>query len=405
MEKWYDILGILVVVSPATLLLLLGIKAILGISVRERVVHYLTAFCTATGLFASVMIGIGMLWHGQDTVLVDLGNWVILSEEHFHFGFKLVFDRLSLPFCILSFVLCGTVAAFSNRYLHREPGYGRFFVNYAFFILGIVISSVAGTVELLFFGWELVGISSAMLIAYFHDRRSPVQNGLRVWCIYRVADAVFLMAVLMLHHYTGAGDFEALTGNGPWPTGEAVISSFQAFTVGLLLLVAAAGKSALVPFCGWLPRAMEGPTPSSAVFYGALSVHLGLFLLLRVSPILELSVPLCAVTVMVGLATALLSAIAAKAQTDIKTAITFASLTQVGIILIEIGCGLRYIALLHIIGHACLRTLQLLRAPTLLHDYHTIENAIGKRPAHHGGLQEGSFLNPSFRRKVFRFAL
>jgi NAD(P)H-quinone oxidoreductase subunit 5 len=149
--------------------------------------------------------------------------------------------------------------------------------------------------------------------------------------------------------------------------------------------VAAAGKSALVPFSGWLPRAMEGPTPSSAVFYGALSVHLGVFLLLRVSPLLERSVPLCVAVVALGLTTALFSYLAEGVQTDIKSALAFASLVQVGIIVAEIGLGFRYVALVHLLGHACLRTLQFLRAPTLLHDYHTLENAIGEHLPMAGG--------------------
>ena len=148
--------------------------------------------------------------------------------------------------------------------------------------------------------------------------------------------------------------------------------------VGLLLLVAAAGKSALVPFCGWLPRAMEGPTPSSAIFYGALSVHLGAFLLLRVSPILELSLPLSIAVGVLGLTSAIFGALFARVQTDIKSALAFASLTQVGIIVAEIGCGLRYIALIHIIGHACLRTLQLLRAPTLLGNSSEINTPVSR---------------------------
>jgi NAD(P)H-quinone oxidoreductase subunit 5 len=150
--------------------------------------------------------------------------------------------------------------------------------------------------------------------------------------------------------------------------------------IGLLFLLAAAGKSALVPFSGWLPRAMEGPTPSSAVFYGALSVHLGAFLLLRVSPILEQSLTLRIIVMALGIATALFAAVAGRVQTDIKSALSFASLTQVGIIVVEIGTGLRwlqYVALIHILGHACLRTLQFIRAPTLLYDYKLMENAIG----------------------------
>jgi NAD(P)H-quinone oxidoreductase subunit 5 len=176
---------------------------------------------------------------------------------------------------------------------------------------------------------------------------------------------------------TGEGDFGTLLGSGAWPEGNTSLGHHQSLTVGALLLIAAAGKSALVPFSGWLPRAMEGPTPSSAVFYGAISVHLGAFLLLRVSPILELSPMLSWSVVALGLITAGYATLAGRVQTDIKSVLSFASLTQVGIIVVEIGLGFRYLALAHLIGHACLRTLQFLRAPTLLHDYHSLENALG----------------------------
>ena len=245
----------------------------------------------------------------------------------------------------------------------------------------MVLSSVAGTIETLFFGWEMVGLSSALLVAYFHEREAPVRNGHRVWSVYRLADAAFLIAALLMHHLTGAGDFASFVGSGsqPWPSGRADLSSNNALLVGLLLLLAASGKSALVPFSGWLPRAMEGPTPSSAVFYGSLSVHLGAYLLLRVSPILEASQLLKWTVVFVGVISALAGSIISRVQCDIKSSLAYASLSQVGIIVVEIGLGFYYLALIHIVGHACLRTLQLLRAPTLLSDYHAIENAIGSR--------------------------
>jgi NAD(P)H-quinone oxidoreductase subunit 5 len=210
--------------------------------------------------------------------------------------------------------------------------------------------------------------------------------------------------MVALHHVTSGGDFVRLMGSGPWPEGETLLSSNQALFIGLLLLLAAAGKSALAPFSGWLPRAMEGPTPSSAIFYGALSVHLGAFLLLRVSPLLERSAVLCAVIVVLGLISAVFGAIAARTQSDVKSAIAFASLTQVGIIVAEIGCGLRYVALIHIIGHACLRTLQLLRAPTLLLDYHHLENAIGGRLPTAPTFWE-STIPTGWRRRLYRFGL
>jgi NAD(P)H-quinone oxidoreductase subunit 5 len=178
---------------------------------------------------------------------------------------------------------------------------------------------------------------------------------------------------------TGAGDFASFVGSEPWPSGTAALSPDHALLVGLLLLLAASGKSALVPFSGWLPRAMEGPTPSSAVFYGSLSVHLGAYLLLRVSPILEASLPLQIIVIAVGLVSAVAGSIMTRSQSDVKSSLAYASLSQVGIIVVEIGLGFYYLALVHIIGHACLRTLQLLRAPTLLTDYHAIENALGTR--------------------------
>jgi NADH:ubiquinone oxidoreductase subunit 5 (subunit L)/multisubunit Na+/H+ antiporter MnhA subunit len=374
----FNFLGICVIASPAALVAVLGLTSLIGRPLREKAIENYTYATTVTGLLAAIAILAMMLAVGSHHVPIELGNWVVIPQQHFHFHLKFVFDRLSVPFTILTLVLCGTVGAFTSRYLHREPGYRRFYICYSLFVLGMVLTSLAGTIEVLFFGWELVGLSSTLLVAYFHERSEPVQNGLRVWTVYRVADAAFLIAAVALHHLTGAGDFDGLTGTGSWPDSQATLTANQALSVGMLLLIAAAGKSALVPFSGWLPRAMEGPTPSSAIFYGSLSVHLGAFLLLRISPILEQSVWLSVAVVILGLLTAVYAAMTTRAQTDIKSALAFASLTQVGIIVAEIGFGLRYIALIHIIGHACLRTLQLLRAPTLLHDYHTLENAIGE---------------------------
>lgn len=396
-------LGIGVLAMPALLLAVLGLAPLLYRPLSEDAMARWTASCVTCGLLAALLILALMLISGSRYVPVELGDWVAVPQEHFHFHLKFVFDRLSVPFVVLTFVLVGTIGAFANRYLHREAGYGRFFLSFAIFLLGMVVASLAGTIETLFLGWELVGLSSALLVAFFHERTAPVVNGQRIWSIYRISDAAFLLAAVALHHVSGAGDFSGLMGTGPWPEEHAALTSQQALGVGLLLLIAAAGKSALIPFSGWLPRAMEGPTPSSAVFYGALSVHLGAFLLLRVSPILELSAWLSAAVVAVGLASSIYAAVASRVQTDAKSALAFASLTQVGIITAEIGLGLHYIPLIHIIGHACLRTLQLLRAPSLLHDYHTLENAIGGHLHHGDGLAER--FPERLRRALYRIGL
>ena len=423
--------GIMVVVSPAALLAVLGLATLSRTPLSERSVSRYAQASSISGLIAALCILTYMLTMDIRNVPLDFGDWVSLNnvaaesahapphvemqppgalestdDAHtgqFHFLLKFVFDRLSIPFAIMSFVLCGVIGAFAFRYLHLEEGYHRFFLYYAIFQLGMIISSLAGSIETLFMGWELVGLSSALLVAFFHDRPAPVQNGLRVWSVYRVADAAFLIAALTLHHLSGSGDFETLMGEGDWPAGQATITENQALLVGSLLLFAAAGKSALVPFSGWLPRAMEGPTPSSAVFYGALSVHLGAFLLLRVSPVLELSPLLCGMVVALGLITMVFAAMAARVQADVKSALSYASLIQVSIIVVEIGLGLRYIPLIHIIGHACLRTLQLVRAPSLLKDYSNLENALGDHLPDSGSVWDRR-MPPSMRARLYRFA-
>ena len=401
-DTYVEYLALLIAGAPLALLAILGLFSLVGRPLAERTIGWLVSAAIVTGLLASMGVLAAMLWAGKSQVSVELGTWI--NIPHYHFSVKLLFDFLSLPFAILTFVLCGTIGAFAEKYLHREPGFNRFFVFYAMFVAGMVLAALAGTIETLFTGWELVGLSSALLVAFFHERPAPVRNGLRVWSVYRISDAALLIAAVALHHLRGEGDFAALTGGGAWPSGQAVMSESQALIVGLLLLFAAAGKSALAPFSGWLPRAMEGPTPSSAVFYGALSVHLGAFLLLRVGPILELSLWLCAAVVSLGLITALLGALAGRAQTDIKSALSYASLTQVGLIVAEIGLGLRWLALAHLLGHACLRTLQFLRAPTLLQDYRTLENAFGDRLPRLAGF--GAHLVPeSGKAWLYRLAL
>lgn len=395
----------LVVGLPAGLVAALGVPALLGRPLSERATARAVSAATGVACLAAVGVLILMLAGDSRHVVLGVGEWVHVghggTDPHYHFAVKFVFDRLSVPFVALSLVLCGTIGAFAHRYMHREPGYTRFFVLYSLFTAGMVTTALAGTIETLFLGWELVGLSSALLVGFFHDRPAPVRNALRVWAVYRVSDAALLLAAVLLHHLSGEGDFDQLTGyhdgadGSSWPFGTCPLTELQALLVGGLLLVAAAGKSALVPFSGWLPRAMEGPTPSSAVFYGALSVHLGAYLLLRAGPVLDAAPLLSAAVVVLGLATAAYAALCGRVQTDIKSVLSFASLTQVGLIVAEIGLGLRYVALAHLIGHAFLRTLQFVRAPSAIRDHHGIETALGGRQARATG----------GRVRVYRFAL
>lgn len=405
-----EFFALVVVAAPAALLLALGVPSLLDRPLSEATTGRLTRWLVAVALVAVVAVFVGMLATGNRHVVLDLGEWVSVyppgaDDDHpgYHFQIQLVFDRLSVPFAALSLVLCGTVGAFAIRYMHREPGFNRFFVLYAAFTFGMVGTALAGTIETLFAGWELVGLSSVFLVAFFHERPAPCRNGLRVWVVYRVADAALLLAAILMHRMTGSGEFVHLVG-GPWPAGQSSVSETGSLVIGLLLLAAAAGKSALVPFSGWLPRAMEGPTPSSAIFYGALSVHLGAYLLLRASPLIDASPELGVAVVTLGVLTAVFAYVAGSVQTDIKSALSFASLAQVGVIVAEIGLGWHYVPLVHLLGHACMRTLQFIRAPSLLQDYRHLENAIGGRLSQNPGLLV-RLLPARARVWLYRFAL
>jgi NADH-quinone oxidoreductase subunit L len=391
-----------VVVAPLMLFAALALTLLFGRPLSETATSRLTRLTLWIGLLCTAGI-VGVMWQRSTWELtLTIGDWI--SIPHYDFTVELMFDRLSIPFVMLSFILLGVVCVFAERYMHREQGFHRFYLLYAMFLSGMVIASLAGTMETLFAGWELVGLSSALLVAFFHDRPAPVRNGLGVWTFYRVSDAALLFAAVLLHHWSGTGEFRALTGGVPWPEGHSVMTAGRATVVGGLLLAAAAGKSALIPFSGWLPRAMEGPTPSSAIVYGALSVHLGAFLLLRSAAIIEQSVWLEAGIVLLGLSTAVFASLAGRAQTDIKTSLAFASLTQIGLIVAEIGCGLRMIALAHMVGHVCVRTLQFLRAPSLLRDLRSMENALGSHLPHVNAGIWGR-LSEQTQTRMYRFAL
>ncbi|MCB9622312.1 MAG: proton-conducting membrane transporter [Sandaracinus sp.] len=350
---------------------------------------------TVAGLAAAVVFAV----EGFAPVHHVFGHWFGIGDpdaDHYGFDLGVLVDATSLVYLVLTAVLSGTVGAFSLRYLEGERGAGRFFQLLMLFASGLSLLVVAESLDLLFVGWEIVGITSALLIAFYRERSGPVRHGLLAFAIYRVCDAALLAALVVLHH---------LAGSGALPDAfAATTSAAGATTLGLLLLFASLGKSAQFPFSGWLPRAMEGPTPSSAIFYGALSVHAGAYLLLRTAPLWESSTIVRAVVIGVGAMSALSGTLVGRAQTDAKSSLAYASVTQVGLIFVEIGLGWHTLALVHVVGHASLRTFELLRAPSLLLDHQQLEAQLGGRvPA--TGLHYERALPLGLRARLHRFAL
>jgi NADH-quinone oxidoreductase subunit L len=318
--------------------------------------------------FASALAGV-LLWLLRGPVDLRLGYWYQAAE--YEFPLVLLFDGLSAAMSLLVATLLLATSRFSINYLHREPGYARFFLLMLLFGAGMQLMVLAGSVELLFIGWEFVGMTSVLLVAFFHERAGPVQAAIRVLVTYRICDIGLLLGGVWLHHWLGTtvwSDSFALADG-------ASVGGLPALAVGLSLVFAAMGKSAQFPVGGWLPRAMEGPTASSAVFYGSLSVHAGVYLLLRAAPLIEHSTPARVLLVVVGAVTALISGLSSQVSADAKSAVCYATASQVGLMFVECGLGLYTLATLHLIAHATLRYYQFLRTPSVLQD------ALGRRAA------------------------
>jgi len=344
-------------------------------------------------LMVAITIALGWeLWRSSEHVIhADFGEWFRVGDYHFRLAF--ILDRLSYPFVVLVTVLTSLVGSFSVRYLHRDPGFQRFFLLLRLFTVGSLVVFTADSLDSLVAGWELVGITSVLLIGFFQYRREPVRNALRVFATYRIADLNILIAVFLAHHqFHGSAWNELFTGS--WPNSVPVPTGSVAGAIALLLVLAACGKSAQGPFLGWLARAMEGPTPSSAIFYGAISVHAGAYLLLRVEPLIRASAAATTVLIGVGLITAVVSTLIHRTSPDAKTSLAYACQTQLGIIFMEIGFGFTNLALIHAVGHAVVRTMQFLRTPSMLSDYHRVHAASGGNLGPTGGQYESILPQP-----------
>ena len=370
------------VLLPAGLCLLLGAAWLLGAGLGEKTVGRLTAACWVLAALAVAALAARAAFGTAPRAAY--GDWLAAGGQDFPIALRA--DVLSVVMMSLGAVLVGIVAVFSRRYMHRDPGFQRFFLLLNVFGAGVMLLFSADNYDLIAVGWELVCTASFLLVAFYQGREAPARGALYMLAVYRICDIGFFTGIALTHRWHGA------------PAGA------PATAIALCFLLTAMGKSAQFPFSGWLPRAMEGPTPSSAIFYGALSVHAGAYLLLRARPIFDASPWAWTVVVAVGAVTALQGALVGRTCPDAKTSLAYATMTQLGIIFVEIGLGFDRLALWHIAGHAVLRTAQFLQAPSLLHDHHQLHSAAGGHLPE-GGAPLGRLLPRPLQTWLYGFAL
>ena len=328
---------------------------------------------------AIAFIAIGTIGIHLVMLVVYIGYWIaysapVLDIKHFTFYKKdsieifldFYFDRTTAFFSLVGAMITFLVAIFSRFYLHRDSGYKRFFNTLLLFYFAYSAIIFSGNFETLFIGWEFLGITSFLLIVFYRDRYLPVKNGLKTISLYRLSDICLILALWMSHHLWHQNiTFLQLT-NLSLVTSHINENSYFVIFIIVMIVIAASIKSAQIPFSSWLPRAMEGPTTSSAIFYGSLSVHIGVFLLLRTYPYWQSLTSIKILVSLIGFGTAIIASMIARVQSSVKTQIAYGSISQIGIMFIEIAMGWHLLALMHFTGNAFLRTYQLLVSPSVL---------------------------------------
>lgn len=317
------------------------------------------------GFYVIAAVAYAVLWAINGSVPVNQRLFTVYQTDHFVFAIQFYYDLITVVYSIVGAVLFFLVATFSRYYMHRDEGYKRFFNTILFFALGYNLIIFSGNFETFFIGWEVIGLSSFLLIAFYRNRYLPVKNAFKTLSNYRLSDLALILAMWMMHHLTHQNISFSQLEEAKNIALQNDHSGMAVFIV-IMIILAAMIKSAQFPFTSWLPRAMEGPTTSSAIFYGSLSVHIGVFLLLRTAPFWQDMLWAKITIIVIGAATGIVASLIARVQPTVKTQIAYSSAAQIGIIFIEVALGWHVLALIHFAGNAFLRTYQLLVSPSVL---------------------------------------
>ena len=282
--------------------------------------------------------------------------------------FEFYLDGLSGVMMVLISTLSLVIQLFSTSYMSKDEKYTKYFEYFNFFVFSMLLLVMSGNFLVMFFGWELVGLSSYLLISFWSEKKSASKAGNKAFILNRIGDFGFLIGLMMILNYFETFNFLSIFED----TLETRPENLDLMI--LFLLLGAFGKSAQFPLFSWLPDAMEGPTPASALIHAATMVTAGVFMLVRISPLLQFSEIGSITIISLGLLTALISAFAAINQDDIKKVLAYSTISQLGFMFIAIGAGAYVAAIFHLVTHAFFKALLFLGAGAVIHEMHHEQN-------------------------------
>jgi len=297
--------------------------------------------------------------------VVTLFSWIPVGA--LHIDVALLADPLSITMALFITGIGSLIHLYAIGYMHGDPKFSKFFLYLNLFVFSMLMLVLGENLLVTFLGWEGVGVCSYFLISFWHTRDSAAVAGKKAFVTNRIGDFGVMTAMFLAFSTIGSVSYSSINEAAH----SGVIAPVTATAIGLLLFVGACGKSAQLPLYLWLPDAMEGPTPVSALIHAATMVTSGVFLMTRMSPVLHASYEWAPMVIAcVGAATALFAATIAVAQNDIKKVLAYSTVSQLGYMFLAVGSGAYVAAIFHMVTHAFFKALLFLGSGSVIHGMH-----------------------------------
>ncbi len=332
---------------------------ILGRSIPERATGWLATGAVAASFVATVVTFFSLLSTSKREVTVNLFSWLSVGSLHVHAA--LLVDPLSITMCLFVTGISSLIHLYSIAYMHGERDFNKFFIYLNLFVFSMLILVLANNLLLTFVGWEGVGVCSYWLVSYYFEKDAAASAGKKAFIYNRIGDVGLLLAMFLIFQTVHSLDYRTIFSHA------GAFSGTVATVTVLALLLAASGKSAQIPLFNWLPDAMEGPTPVSALIHAATMVTAGVYLLVRMSPILALTGSGRATIAIIGGLTAFVAATIATSQKDIKKVLAFSTVSQIGYMVLAVGSGAYAAAIFLMVSHAFFKALLFLGSGSVIH--------------------------------------
>jgi len=329
-------------------------------TLSEKMIGFIGSFLVLVSFGLSVGAFL-QIQSNNHPINVTLFNWI--DTGYFHVSFSFLVDQLSSLMLLIITGIGFLIHLYSIGYMHKDAGFGKFFAYLNLFVFFMLLLVLGSNYVVMFIGWEGVGLCSYLLIGFWYTNPSYADAAKKAFIMNRIGDLGFLLGIFLINQYLGSFDFATVFTNAA--TAHAGTIPFVLITI--LLFVGATGKSAQIPLFTWLPDAMAGPTPVSALIHAATMVTAGIYMIARSSILFTLAPDTMHIIAIIGLATAIFAALIALTQTDIKKVLAYSTVSQLGYMFLGLGVGAYTGAFFHLMTHAFFKGLLFLGAGSVIH--------------------------------------